>query len=644
MSHPVEQDYSTTMSPVDPMRAIIQHQFPDRTHHSLEAHPGHWTFDSSAGLPIQHQPPDHAGMMMTLQPQRASPDFSSVLLFLQQQQQQQQQLYCQMMMMNHPQQYFGPSVPNAVSFRRPSMGSEASSVSVTVSATKNEQWSVIAGASVLIDKPSANKVTTALSGLELGRYACTAKGEWLAYYTEPHHGYRIFRCKCEGSAKIKALSGDTGWQLLANQGEHAVAAAAEDEDTNAATHLGLPAHIKALLLQIVVECPTIAPHAALAKLLALDVGHRAHPGHGQAHLHQRIRRHISYLRHRHAAGRPKLVTSEGWEHLLPRNSKLSEIPKDQLFIGMVPLSAMEAFLRIKKELVVRRDDTLLTLDQLLKKQVEGNKFQRIGSSNTDQNQGGMFHIPLSKAWKNELVKDRAVKALLKSIARSLPLDISDYSLDARFLVTKRDVLQAIHMDAPNTVFKKVSGTKDHMFSLHFPLTTTDESFAGASGDSSIPPAGMLLEVWPDPPAAKGTSVDPELFFNGQRVSIPFGGYAVTRGDLVHAGGLGGPGNVRLHISLYTDRVTSEHCTKLELKTSTTGRSMEDSESGRFRRLDTPPIIPMWHDGNDQAAGVWRKWRNDMLTTFKPKVGEPIPPYWKHLTDDGPLTRYETMFN
>ena len=259
MSHPVEQDYSTTMSPVDPMRAIIQHQFPDRTHHSLEAHPGHWTFDSSAGLLIQHQPPDHAGMMMTLQPQRASPDFSSVLLFLQQQQQQQQQLYCQMMMMNHPQQYFGPSVPNAVSFRRPSMGSEASSVSVTVSATKNEQWSVIAGASVLIDKPSANKVTTALSGLELGRYACTAKGEWLAYYTEPHHGYRIFRCKCEGSAKIKALSGDTGWQLLANQGEHAVAAAAEDEDTNAATHLGLPAHIKALLLQIVVECPTIAP-------------------------------------------------------------------------------------------------------------------------------------------------------------------------------------------------------------------------------------------------------------------------------------------------------------------------------------------------------------------------------------------------
>jgi hypothetical protein len=195
------------------------------------------------------------------------------------------------------------------------------------------------------------------------------------------------------------------------------------------------------------------------------------------------------------------VADDNTEHRLSRNYKLAKIPEAQLFIGMVPLGAMEAFLRIKKELVVRRNDTLLLtpLDQLLMKQVGGNKFQRIGSSNTDQNQGGMFQIPLSKAWKKELVKDCAVDALLNSIACLLPLHLADYNLDARFLVTKRDVLQAIHMDAPNAVCKEVK-TEDHMFSLHFPLTT-DDSFAGAGGDSSVPPpADMLLEVWPDPPA------------------------------------------------------------------------------------------------------------------------------------------------
>jgi hypothetical protein len=132
------------------------------------------------------------------------------------------------------------------------------------------------------------------------------------------------------------------------------------------------------------------------------------------------------------------VADDNTEHRLPRNDKLVEIPEAQLFIGMVPLGAMKEFLRIKKELVVKRNDTLhLTLDQLLKKQVGGNKFQRIGSSNTDQNQGGMFQIPLGKTWKNKLVKDRAVKALLESISRSLPLQFADYNLDARFLVRYR---------------------------------------------------------------------------------------------------------------------------------------------------------------------------------------------------------------
>jgi hypothetical protein len=324
------------------------------------------------------------------------------------------------------------------------------------------------------------------------------------------------------------------------------------------------------------------------------------------------------------------VADDNTEHRLRRNIKLTEIPEAQLFIGMVPLGAMEAFLRIKEKLVVKKNHTHLTLDQLLKKQVGGNKFQRIGSSNTDQNQGGMYQIPLGKTWKNELVKDRAVKALLESISRSLPLQFAEYNLDARFLVTKRDVLQAIHMDAPNAACKKVKAD-GHMFSLHFPLTT-DNSFAGAGGDSSVPPAGMLLEVWPDPPVAEGTSVDPELLFSSQRVSIPFGGYAVTRGDLVHAGGLGGPGNVRLHISLYTDGVTSEHCAKLELNTSTTGRLM-NGEHGVFQRVDAPPIIPMWYDGDDQVAGVWRKRRDDMLTAFNLKLGDQVPPHWRRVPDD-----------
>jgi hypothetical protein len=73
----------------------------------------------------------------------------------------------------------------------------------------------------------------------------------------------------------------------------------------------------------------------------------------------------------------------------------------------------------------------------------------------------MFHTSLNKAWKDKLVEDPTVKALLDTIAHSLPRDISYYSLDARFLVAKRDVLQAIHMDTPNTVIKKVSGKRDH---------------------------------------------------------------------------------------------------------------------------------------------------------------------------------------
>jgi hypothetical protein len=64
----------------------------------------------------------------------------------------------------------------------------------------------------------------------------------------------------------------------------------------------------------------------------------------------------------------------------------------------------------------------------------------------------------------------------------------------------------------------------------------------------------------------------------------------------------------------------------------------NGEQGVFQWVDAPPIIPMWYDGDDQVAGVWRKRRDDMLTAFDLlKVGDQVPPHWKHLADDGAET-------
>jgi hypothetical protein len=212
------------------------------------------------------QPAVHPGWLMG---QEANPNL--LAFYAHSQQHNYSQQICQQNFL-----YALATTPRAscIGYGQPQPQRQSSGIPVDVTlrdeATQNsskskEQWIEIRDASLFLDKPSSQAVTSALYD---GPHGCGSGQDLRVQFSVPNgpQPYVVYFCKCAGTAKIKALKqGPNEWRLFRNKdGEHSFSR------VNTSSGI-LSAVIKESLRRLIEEEPSLSPNDALNTLLNEDV-------------------------------------------------------------------------------------------------------------------------------------------------------------------------------------------------------------------------------------------------------------------------------------------------------------------------------------------------------------------------------------
>ncbi|CAB9512946.1 helicase [Seminavis robusta] len=154
-----------------------------------------------------------------------------------------------------------------------------------------------------------------------------------------------------------------------------------------------------------------------------------------------------------------------------------------------------------------------------------------------------------KSWKDhdalqELENaTNAIEKMGNLIASKLPLGIKGYRQDPAMLYTKKTDTQGAHRDQRGfcDLYTHDRGLGDGETCLPSDRSKRETKLLPWIWHCPLTPEGMELNYWPggcDPE-------DPPI-----RIHIPYGASLLARIDAIHGGGLGRPGNRRLHIAFW----------------------------------------------------------------------------------------------